>query len=134
MESSAAERQELLRTCKRIAVVGLSGKPDRPSYFVTEYMLRKGYTITGVAPKDAGLPGVTCVASLAEVPGALEIVNIFRTPSAVPAIVDDAIARHAKAVWMQPGTVNPEAARKAHAAGLLVVTDHCIMVEHGRSR
>lgn len=132
-EASGAERMKLLHDCKHIAVVGLSGKPDRPSHFVTVYLLEKGYVITGVAPSDPGIPGVPCVTSLQDVSKPLEIVNIFRNPAAVPAIVDEAIAAGAKAVWMQPGAVHRDAAKKAHAAGLLVITDCCIMVEHAKS-
>lgn len=132
-EASGAERAELLRKYKRIAVVGLSANPDRPSHFVTSYLINNGYEIAAVNPSKAEILGLRCVASLGEVPGPLEIVNIFRTPSAVPGIVEDAIASGAKAVWMQPGAVHSGAARKAHDAGLIVVTDRCIMVEHANS-
>lgn len=115
---------------KRIAVVGMSANPHRPSHYVAEYLLQHGYDVTPVNPNGTEVLGRKCYPSLRDVPGPLEIVDIFRNPAAVPEIVEQAIERGAKAVWMQLGVIHEEAARHAHEAGLSVVMDRCIMVDH----
>ena len=130
--ASSTEIAELLKSAKTIAVVGLSPKPDRPSYGVTSYMQSQGYTIIPVNPGHTEILGEKSYKSLLEVPQAVDIVNIFREPSAVPEIVDQAIAKKAKAIWMQEGIVHNAAADKARAAGLKVVMNKCIYKEHVR--
>ena len=135
--SSNATPQEigdLLRRTKTIAVVGLSPKPERPSHGVSAYMQEQGYQIIPVNPGHAEILGEKAYKSLLDVPGQVDIVDIFREPSAVPEIVDQAIAKKAKAVWMQEGIVHNEAAAKARAAGLIVVMNKCIYKEHAKLR
>lgn len=130
--ASSAEIAEILRNAKTIAVVGLSPKPDRPSHGVTAYMQSQGYKIIPVNPGHAEILGEKSYKSLLEVPEPVDIVNIFREPSAVPEIVDQAIAKKAKVIWMQEGIVHNAAADKARAAGLKVVMNKCIYKEHAR--
>jgi predicted CoA-binding protein len=121
-----------------IAVVGLSNRPDRPSYDVTAYMQRQGYRIVAVNPMYAGqqILGEHCYASLTEAAQALagqvriDIVDCFRKSGDIPPVVDEAIAIGATCVWMQQGIVNAAAAAKAEAAGLAVIMDRCIKVDH----
>ena len=122
--------ENLLRTCKTIAVVGLSSSPWRPSYGVSEYMQTAGYRIVPVNPKETEVLGEKAWATLDDVPEAVDLVNIFRQPRFVPEIVEAAIRIGAKGVWMQEGVVHEEAARRARAAGLEVVMDRCILKEH----
>ncbi len=122
----------LLRQSKTIAVVGLSPKPERPSHGVSLYMQAQGYKIIPVNPGQSEILGEKAYKELRDVPGTIDIVNIFRESSAVPEIVDQAIEKKAKAVWMQEGIVHNTAAAKARAAGLIVVMDKCIYKEHIR--
>ncbi|MCK6471379.1 MAG: CoA-binding protein [Planctomycetes bacterium] len=130
--ASNPEIDAILDTYKTIAVVGLSDKPDRPSYGVSEYMKAQGYRIIPVNPAAETILGEKSYPSVAAIPEAVEIVNIFRKPDAVPAIVDEAIAKGAKVVWMQDGIVHNAAADKARAAGLKVVMSKCLYREHRR--
>jgi uncharacterized protein len=123
---------ELLKNYKTIAVVGLSSNPMRPSYDVTEYMQAAGYRIIPVNPNERKVLGEKSYARLEEVPEKIEIVNVFRRAEEVPAVVESAIRVGAKVVWMQQGVENEEAAEKARAAGLMVIEDACILVEHRR--
>jgi len=123
---------ELLKRYKTIAVVGLSSNPMRPSYDVTEYMQAAGYRIIPVNPNERKVLGEKSYARLEEVPEKIEIVNVFRRAEEVPAVVESAIRVGAKVVWMQQGVENEEAAEKARAAGLVVIEDACILVEHRR--
>ena len=125
---------ELLKQYKTIAVVGLSSNPMRPSYDVTEYMQAAGYRIIPVNPNERKVLGEKSYARLEEVPEKIEIVNVFRRAEEVPAVVESAIRVGAKVVWMQQGVENEEAAEKARAAGLVVIEDACILVEHRRRR
>src|SRR5207249_7196794 len=111
-------------------VVGLSSNPMRPSHEVTEYMQRAGYRIIPVNPNETEVLGEKSYARLEDVPGKIDVVNIFRRPEEVPPVVESAIRIGAPVVWMQLGIENEEAAEKAHAAGLVVVEDACILVEH----
>lgn len=120
----------LLESAKAIAVVGLSEKPERDSYRVASYLLEQGYTIIPVNPGIREWKGIKAYASLSDVPAQVDIVDIFRRSEHVPDIVDEAIGIGAKAVWMQLGIVNEGAAEKARKAGLEVVMDRCIKVEH----
>jgi uncharacterized protein len=125
---------DILKMYKRIAVVGLSSNRMRPSNGVTEYMQSQGYAIVPVNPNEMEVLGEKSYAQLEDVPGELEIVDIFRKAEDVPPIVDAAIRRGAKVIWMQLGIENEEAAEKARAAGLTVVMDACVLVEHKRRR
>ena len=130
--ATPAEIAGILRASKVIAVVGLSPKPERPSHSVSLYMMDQGYTIIPVNPGQTEILGQKSYKSLLEVPGPIDIVNIFRDPSAVPEIVDQAIAKKAKVVWMQEGIVHNAAAAKARAAGLQVVMNKCLYKEHAK--
>ena len=122
--------ENLLRSAKTIAVVGLSGTRWRPSYGVSEYMQSVGYRIIPVNPKETEVLGERAYATLDDIPVPVDIVNIFRQPRFVPEIVDAAIRIGAKGVWMQEEVVHDEAAQKAREAGLEVVMDRCILKEH----
>ncbi len=123
---------ELLKTSRTIAVVGLSGKRFRPSYGVAEYMQRNGYRIIPVNPFAETVLGEKCYPDLESIPERVDIVDIFRRSEFVPPIVEAAIRIEARAVWMQEGVVNEEAAERARAAGLEVVMDRCILKDHRR--
>jgi predicted CoA-binding protein len=123
---------ELLKKYKTIAVVGLSSNPKRPSFGVTEYMQGAGYRIIPVNPNETEVLGEKSYARLEEVPEKIDIVNVFRRAEEVPPVVDSAIRVGAKIVWMQLGIENEEAAEKARVAGLVVIEDACILVEHRR--
>jgi predicted CoA-binding protein len=125
---------EILRSAKVIAVVGLSGRRFRPSYGVSEYMQSAGYRIIPVNPNESEVLGEKAYASLDDIPGPIDIVDIFRRPEFVPDIVDAAIRIGAKVIWMQEGVEHAEAARKAAAAGLTVIMDRCILKEHRKLR
>jgi uncharacterized protein len=128
--STPREIAEILKNTKTIAVVGMSPKPDRPSHQVPQYLEAQGYTIIPVNPGQTEIDGKTCYKSLRDVPGGIDVVDIFRQPEAVPEIVEEAIAKKAKVVWMQSGIVNNAAAERAKAAGLMVVMNKCLKVEH----
>jgi predicted CoA-binding protein len=121
---------ELLRTSHVIAVVGLSSDEMRPSYGVASYMQRAGYRIIPVNPNETEVLGEKAYARLEDIPEKIDIVDIFRRPIYVRAIVESAIQVHAKAVWMQEGVVDEAAAATARAAGLEVVMDRCILKDH----
>lgn len=123
---------ELLRTARTIAVVGLSSKKSRPSFGVSQYMQRAGYRIIPVNPNETEVLGERAYPDLESVPEKIDIVNIFRRPEFVSAIVDAAIRVGARAVWMQEEVIDEEAAARARAAGLTVVMDRCILKEHRR--
>jgi len=127
-----SDPRELLRAARTIAVVGLSSKPWRPSYSVTEYMQQAGYRIIPVNPEETQVLGEKSYSRLEEIPEPVDIVDIFRRSEFAPGIVDSAIRIGARAVWMQEGVLNEAAAEKARAAGLEVVMDRCILKEHRR--
>lgn len=129
-KSDADSIAEILKKCKTIAVVGLSSNPMRPSHEVTEYMQRKGYRIIPVNPNETEVLGKRSYARLEDVPEKIDLVNVFRRPEEVPPVVESAIRVGAPVVWMQLGIENEGAAEKARAAGLAVVEDACILVEH----
>ena len=130
--TTALDRLRILERYKRIAMVGLSSNPFRPSHFAAIYLLAEGYDVIPVNPREKQILGQTCYSSLRDVPGPVEVVDIFREPSAVPALVEDAIAIGAKVIWMQLGVINEAAAEKARTAGLEVVMDRCMKIEHAR--
>ncbi len=121
---------EVLRNAKTIAVVGLSDNPLRPSYGVTAYMQGQGYRIIPVNPQIESCLGEKAYTSLLEVPGKIDIVNIFRRPEFVEEIVDEAIQLKVPAIWMQEEVIHEKAAEKARQAGIFVVMDRCILKEH----
>lgn len=120
----------LLGRVRTIAVVGLSPKPDRPSHSVARAMQRFGYRIVPVRPAVAEVLGEKAYARLADIPFPVDLVDVFRAPEHVPAIVEEAIAIGAKAIWLQEGVVNEPAAERAQAAGLTVVMDRCIYKDY----
>jgi predicted CoA-binding protein len=113
-------------------MVGLSSNPFRPSHFAAIYLIAEGYDVIPVNPRDSQVLGRQCYPTLAAIPGPVEVVDIFREPSAVPAIVEEAIAIGAKVIWMQLGVIHNEAAEQARHAGLEVVMDRCMKIEHAR--
>ena len=123
---------EILKTARTIAVVGLSPKRYRPSYGVAEYLQKAGYRIIPVNPRESELLGERCYPDLEAIPEAVDIVDIFRRSEFVPGIVEAAIRKGAKVIWMQEGVVHEDAARRAQAAGLEVVMDRCILKDHRR--
>jgi predicted CoA-binding protein len=128
----------LLKSARVFAVIGASPKPDRPVYGVMERLIAQGYAVVPVNPGQTGarILGQTVYASLADTPAPVDIVDIFRAPDAALATVEDAIEQKdrlgLKAVWMQLGVINEEAARRAQGAGLTVVMDRCPKIELGR--
>jgi predicted CoA-binding protein len=130
----SAAIDQLLATTKTIAVVGLSDNPGRASHHVAGYMQQQGYRIIPVNPSVQEVLGEKSYASLHEIPEPVDMVDVFRKPDAVPAIVADAIAIKAKSVWLQEGIVHNEAAAQAEAAGLTVVQNKCLLKEHARRR
>lgn len=124
--------RRLLTENKRIAVVGLSANPMRPSYFAAKYLKDHGFTIIPVNPNYKEILGQVCYPDLKSVPGPVDIVDLFQRASAVMPFVEDAIAIGAKVVWMQLGIINFEAAKKAKAAGLEVVMNRCMKIEYAR--
>lgn len=117
---------------RTIAVVGLSADPSKPSHYVSEYMQQQGYSIYPVNPSIDAVLGEKSYASLTALPVKPDVVNVFRVPSQIPAIVDEMIALGLDSLWVQQGIVNLDAAERAERAGIRVVMDRCIMVEHRR--
>ncbi len=124
--------REALNRCRRIAVVGLSDNWYRPSYFAAKYMQEHGYTIVPVNPRYDHVLGERCYPSLDDIPDPVDMVDIFQRSEAVPPFVEQAIAIGARLVWMQLGVVNETAAARATAAGLDVIMDRCVKIEHAR--
>lgn len=132
--SGAWERLRILTENRTIAMVGLSADPMRPSHFAAIYMQSEGYDIIPVNPRYAGetILGQTVYASLEEIPRPVQIVDVFRRAGEVPGIARSAIAIGANVLWMQLGVINEEAAHIAREAGLEVVMDRCVKIEHAR--
>ncbi len=124
--------KEILEKTKTIAVVGISSKPDRPSYAVAAHMQRRGYRIVPVNPVLKEVLGETCYPSLRDIPFPVDLVDVFRSSEFVPAIVEDTIAIGAKYLWLQEGIVDPEAIARAEANGIKVAADVCLFKEHVR--
>jgi uncharacterized protein len=124
--------QRVLRGAKTIAIVGLSNNPLRASYFVGYYLQRHGYRVIPVNPRETQILGEKSFGSLLDVPVPVDIVNVFRAPSALPGIAKEAVELGAKTLWCQFGVINEEGARIAEEGGLSVVMDRCIKVEHAR--
>ena len=122
--------KEILNSSRVVAVVGLSPKPERPSYRVANYLKEQGYRIIPVNPGAQEILGEACYPDLGSISEPIDVVDIFRSSEEVPAIVEEAIKIGAKVVWMQLGVINEEAASRARDAGLLVVMDRCMLKEH----
>lgn len=131
-QANAAEINEILKNYRVVAVVGLSADPARPSYRVAQYLQDHGYRIIPVNPGCQEILGEKCYPTLREIPFTVEVVDIFRKKEAIPDIVADAIAVGAKVVWMQQGLEEPTSARIARQAGLQVVMDRCMKIEHNQ--
>ena len=130
------EIKNILSNCKTVAMVGISPKEDRPSYMVASYLKSKGYRIIPVRPDGDYILGEKIYHHLMEIPKEIEVdvVDIFRKSEDVPPIVEGAIQRRAKVVWMQEGIVNVDAGAKAERAGLKVVMNRCMKKEHQKLR
>ena len=124
--------RRILHSAKTIAVVGLSADWFRPSFFAAKYMQEHGYRVIPVNPKYPEILGEKCYRSLRDIPGKVDIVDVFRKTADVMPIAEDAIAIGAKVLWQQLGVKNEAAAAKARAAGLETVMDRCVKIEHGR--
>jgi predicted CoA-binding protein len=124
--------QRVPQEAKTVAIVGLSGNPLRASHFVGVYLQSHGYRVIPVNPREPEILGEKSYASLRDVPVAVDIVDVFRAPAALPAIATDAVAIGAKCLWCQFTVINEEGARIAEAGGLAVIMDRCIKVEHAR--
>ena len=122
--------QDILKSSKVVAIVGLSQKEDRPSFKVGSYLKEHGYRVIPVNPAFSEILDEKSYPDLSTIPEKVDVVDIFRRPEDVLSIVEEAIKIGAKAVWMQLGIVNEEAAKRARDAGLLVVMDHCMKKEH----
>src|SRR5258708_2266448 len=123
---------QILRGVRTIAVVGLSSNPMRPSYGVAEYLKTAGYRIIPVNPNETEVLGEKAYARLEDIPEQVDVVDVFRRAEEVPAVAESAIRIGAKVLWMQLGIENGGAAEKARAAGLVVVENACLLVEHKR--
>jgi predicted CoA-binding protein len=130
--ASDEDMKRLLQDARTIAVVGISTDPSKPAHEVPAYLATQGYDIIPINPKVDSVLERKAYADLASAPPGIDVVQVFRRPEAVPAVVGEAIAAGAKGVWMQPGVVNEEAAETARRAGLKVVMDACMMAEHRR--
>ena len=132
---SARERLAILSRSKTIAIVGASNNPARASYFVGTYLLSSSnFTVWFVNPRESEILGHKAYASLKELPAAPDIVDVFRKPSDLPEVLDEAIEVGAKTLWLQLGIEDPAIAQRAHEAGLDVVMNRCIKIEHARFR
>ena len=125
---------EILRSAKTIAVVGLSSDPFRPSHEVAAYLQSVGYRIIPVNPNETEVLGIKAFARLEDIPGPIDIVDVFRRSEDVAPVADSAIAIGAKVLWLQQGITHPAAAEKAQSAGLTVVEDACLYVEHKKRK
>jgi uncharacterized protein len=123
--------QTVLKKYKKVAIIGISDNPSRASHWIALDLKEKGYEVTGVNPQLPAVPGIPVVAGLEDLKGPLEIVNIYRSPDAIPALVDALIPLKPPVLWLQPGAQNPAAEEKARQAGMFVISGPCIHVETG---
>lgn len=130
--TDSADLRRILQESRVIAVVGLSSNEQRPSHRVAQYLLAHGYTVIPVNPVEKEILGLKCYASLADIPQKVDIVDCFRKPADIPPLAEAAIAIGAGTLWMQLEISNEQAAQRASAAGLNVVQDLCIKIEHAR--
>lgn len=133
-DTDAVTLRALLTDCRRIAIVGVSAEWHRPSYFVAKYLLEHGYTMIPVNPKYSEVLGQRCYPDLhgAAAAGPIDMVDCFRKSADIAPLAEDACAIGARCLWMQLGVTNTAAAARARAAGLAVVQDRCVKIEHGR--
>jgi predicted CoA-binding protein len=124
--------RRLLQSVRRIAVVGLSPKTHRDSNRVARYLMDRGYEIVPVYPREETILGQPVYRQLADIPGGVDLVDVFRRSDSLPAVLDEAMAVRSPALWLQLGCIDLEGAARASAAGLIVVMDRCLMVEHAR--
>jgi len=124
--------RKILTEARTIAVVGASVKPWRDSNSIMQFLIDVGYKVFPVNPKYSEVLGISCVPDLSQVPKGIDIVDVFRRPEALGSIVEEAIAVGAKTLWLQLGVVDELAAKKAEQAGMKVIMDHCIRVDHRR--
>ena len=124
--------RKLLAKARRIAVVGLSPKPHRDSNRMARYLLERGYEVVPVYPREEEILGLRVYRRIADIPGGVEIVDVFRRSEHLPEVVGDALAARAPALWFQLGCIHAQAAVRAATAGATVVMDRCIMVDHAR--
>ena len=124
--------QSIINRAKTVAIVGLSPNELRASYFVGYYLRRHGFQVIPVNPREESILGVRSYPSLSEVPDAIDVIDVFRAPDAVPAIAEEAVAAGAGALWLQYGVISPQGAQIAVDGGLDVVMDRCLKVEHAR--
>ena len=124
--------QRVLHTAKTVAIVGLSSNQLRASNFVGYYLKRHGYRVIPVNPRESEILGQTCYPSLLDIPEHVDVVDVFRAPSAVPGIAREAVAIGAGTLWCQLGVISAEGARIAAEAGLTVIMDRCVKFEHAR--
>ena len=132
VDAKPGERLDIIRNAESVALVGVSANPIRSSNFVAAYLVRTQMRTYPVNPAYVEVLNETCYSSLADLPEVPDIVDIFRRPDAIPGVVDEAIDVGAKVVWFQLGLRHDEAAQKAIDAGLLVVQDRCLKIEHAR--
>lgn len=126
------EVKKILHDAKTVAVVGISSREDAPSHDVAKYLMEKGFKVICVNPKYNEVLGVKCYPDLRSIPEPVDVVDIFRRLDAIPGVVDEAIQIRAGAVWMQQGLEHEESAQKARRAGLGVVMNKCVKIEHSR--
>lgn len=124
--------RRILKSCRTIAVVGLSAQWHRPSFFAAKYLQEHGYRVIPVNPAYDAILGERSYKRLADIPEKVDVVDCFRKPSEIPALAEEAIAIGAKVLWMQLGVENAQARARAEAAGLEVVENRCMKIEHGR--
>ena len=132
MDDDTEKLRRILKTAKTIAVVGLSAQWHRPSYFAAKYLQDHGYRIIPVNPMYDSVLGEKCYKSLRDIPDRVDVVDCFRKSAEIPALAEDAIAIGAKVLWMQLGVENAQARQRAETAGLEVVENRCVKIEHGR--
>jgi len=131
-EPDDAALRSLLESIRRIAVVGLSPKPHRDSHRVAQYLLDRGYEVVPVYPREETILAAKVYRRVQDIPGGVGLVDVFRRSEELPGVVEDAVAARAPAIWFQLDCVNEAAAARAAAAGMNVVMDRCIMVDHAR--
>lgn len=131
---SDGEIRALLTSARRIAVVGASSNPGRPSYGIFGQLLRAGYEVIPVNPNETSVHGQAAYPSLRAVPGPIDVVDVFRRAEHTPAIADEGVAVGARALWLQSGIWNESAAERARAGGMIVIMDACIGVLHSLLR
>lgn len=124
------DTSKLLTRYRRVAVVGISANPSRPSHWIATYLQENGYEVTGVNPGLPAVPGIKVVATIEEAPQPLEIVDVFRSPDAIPEVVEQVSKLKPAVLWLQPGAENPEAEQRARSLGMTVVSGNCIYQDH----